>query len=334
MVCLGIETSCDETAAAVVEDGRRILSNIIASQVDLHSRWGGVVPEVASRRHVETILPVISSALEEAGASPEDIDVIAVTYGPGLAGALLVGLSAAKGLALGWGKPIIGINHLEGHVYANFLDGTEPEWPLICLIASGGHTDLVLMNGHNDLKVLGRTRDDAAGEAFDKAARTMGLGYPGGPQIAALAGEGDPEAVDLPRAYLEEGSFDFSFSGLKTAVIYYLETEKRAGRQVNQADLAASFQQAVVDVLVDKTFAAAALHPVRQVLLAGGVAANRALREAFLARGRETGTKVSFPPPILCTDNAAMIAAAGCYAFRAGRRSGLDLDARAGLILD
>lgn len=326
MLCLGIETSCDETAAAVVAGGRRVLANVVASQVDLHRRYGGVVPEVASRCHVEAVLPVIESALGQAGVRPEGLAAIAVTRGPGLVGALLVGVAAAKALALAWGLPLIGVNHLEGHIYANFLADTDPEWPLVCLIASGGHADLLYMAGPGQIEILGRTRDDAAGEAFDKVARAMGLGYPGGPEIARLAGNGDPTAFDLPRAFLEEGSLDFSFSGLKTAVIYLLEDCRRRGKEPDPADLAASFQQAVVDVLVEKTFLAAQERRVNQVLLAGGVAANWQLRVAFQSRAADLGLNFRVPPPEMCTDNAAMIAAAGWHAFQRGRRDGLDLD--------
>lgn len=326
---LGIESSCDETAAAVVAGGRRVLSNIIASQVDLHKKYGGVVPEIASRKHLELILPTIREALEGAGVSLAQIDAIAVTHGPGLVGTLLVGLSAAKALAYALDKPLIGVNHLEGHIYANFLTEQPPEFPLICLIVSGGHTDLLYMEGHGSLELLGRTLDDAAGEAFDKIARSVGLGYPGGPQVERLAAAGNPEAVALPRAQTE-GLYDFSFSGLKTAVLQYVQRTGPLSDQ-QRADLAASFQRSVTSVLADKTLRAAQEKGVRQVILAGGVAANGELRRAMAERLSPHGIAVGYPPPVLCTDNAAMIAAAGYYLWRSGIRHGLDLNAVPGL---
>lgn len=315
VIILGVETSCDETSAAVVVDGREVRSNIISSQVDVHRKFGGVVPEVASRKHLEMINAVIQEALDEAGVGFGELDAVAVTYGPGLVGALLVGVAAAKALAYALDIPLLGVNHLEGHVYANFLDNPDLPFPLLCLVVSGGHTDLVLVNRHGDYRVVGRTRDDAAGEAFDKVARVLELGYPGGPAIDRTARGGDPAAVDLPRAYLEEGSLDFSFSGLKTAVINYIHRAGQRGEIVNKKDLAASFQQAVVDVLVDKTIAAAGRYGIPVVMLAGGVAANSALRKQLSEKAGDKGIKLVFPPPVLCTDNAAMIACAGYYKY-------------------
>ncbi|MCL5676347.1 MAG: tRNA (adenosine(37)-N6)-threonylcarbamoyltransferase complex transferase subunit TsaD [Firmicutes bacterium] len=327
---LGIESSCDETSAAVVIDGRIIESNVIASQVDLHRQYGGVVPEIASRKHVELVLPVVQEALERASASLNDIDAVAVTAGPGLVGALLVGLSAAKALAWARELPLVAVNHLRGHIYANFLAKPNLDFPLLCLIVSGGHTDLVYLEGHDRLRLLGQTRDDAAGEAFDKVARVLGLSYPGGPQVDRLAQGGDPEAIAFPRSYLEEGSLDFSFSGLKTAVIHY---QQGPGPHRPLADVAASFQAAVAEVLVDKTMQAARQLAVRQVLLAGGVAANSALRRAMDREAARRGLEVTYPSLELCTDNAAMIAAAGYFLYQGGHRAGWDLNAQANLPL-
>lgn len=326
---LGIESSCDETSAAVVAGGRRVLSNIIASQVDLHQKYGGVVPEIASRKHLELILPTIREALSQAGTSMASVDAIAVTHGPGLVGTLLVGLSAAKAFAYALDKPLIGVNHLEGHIYANFLTERVPSFPLICLIVSGGHTDLIYMKGHGEMELLGRTLDDAAGEAFDKVARSVGLGYPGGPQVERLAASGDPEAVPLPRAR-PEGAYDFSFSGLKTAVLQYVQKHGPLNDQ-QRADLAASFQRSVTSVLAAKTLRAAQEKGVSQVIIAGGVASNGALRRAMVETLSPHGIAVGYPPPVLCTDNAAMIAAAGYYLWKAGVRSELDLNAVPGL---
>ena len=317
MKVLGIETSCDETAAAVVQDGVKILSNWIASQVEIHARYGGIVPEVASRQHTLSIIPIIERAMAEAKATWDDLHGIAVTVGPGLAGSLLTGVNAAKAISLARGLPITAVNHLEGHIYANWLTEGSPDFPLVCLIVSGGHTDLVLMKGHGDYVLLGRTRDDAAGEAFDKAARTLGLGYPGGPAIEHAAKSG-VTSVPLPRAWLK-GTNDFSFSGVKTALLRLVEGDKIS----NTADAAASFQQAVVDVLVTKTVAVAKQYRVKQVLLAGGVASNTLLRQSL---AENSPIPVLIPEPILCTDNAAMIAACGYYQFQAGKTSGLDLD--------
>jgi len=317
MRILGIETSCDETAAAIVEDGVKILSNEIASQVDIHARYGGIVPEVASRQHTLSIIPIISNAMTQAKATWQDLDAIAVTTGPGLAGSLLTGVNTAKAISLARGLPLIGVNHLEGHIYANWLAEVLPEFPLVCLIVSGGHSDLVLMRRHGDYTLLGRTRDDAAGEAFDKAARVLGLGYPGGPAIEKAAAAGK-DSVPLPRAWLK-GTNDFSFSGIKTALLRLNEE----GKISSPADAAASFQTAVIEVLVTKTIAVAQEHRVKQIILCGGVAANKALRQTLLAR---SPLPVLIPPMILCTDNAAMIAACGYFRFRAGKTGDLSLD--------
>ncbi|MGQ9523334.1 MAG: tRNA (adenosine(37)-N6)-threonylcarbamoyltransferase complex transferase subunit TsaD [Armatimonadota bacterium] len=321
---LGIETSCDETSAAVLSDRREILSSRISSQTDLHSRFGGVVPEVAARRHVEAMGPMVQTALEEAGCWFGDLGLIAVTNRPGLIGALLVGVAAAKAFSLALGVPLVGVHHLEAHIYANFIGGREPQFPVIALIVSGGHTDLVLMTGHGEYQVLGRTRDDAAGEAFDKSARAMGLGYPGGPLIDRLARTGDPTRFAFPRANLGE-SLDFSFSGLKTALLLFL---RRHGSQLEAdiADVAASFQEAVVDPLVNNTMLAVERTGVRRVLLAGGVAANSRLREKMAEEGRRRGVEVSWPPPSLCTDNAAMIACAGAFRYAIHGEDGLSLE--------
>ncbi|MDA8233575.1 MAG: tRNA (adenosine(37)-N6)-threonylcarbamoyltransferase complex transferase subunit TsaD [Clostridia bacterium] len=324
---LAIETSCDETSAAVVVDGREVLSNVISSQVPVHQKYGGVVPEIASRKHVELINSVVAEALELAGKTFADLSAVAVTYGPGLVGALLVGLSTAKAMAYTLNIPLVGVNHMEGHIYANFLAHPELEFPLVCLVVSGGHSDLVYMAGHGQYEILGRTRDDAAGEAFDKIARALGLGYPGGPLVSKVAEEGDDQAILLPRAYLEPDSLDFSFSGLKSAVLNYLNRAEQKGEEVNKADLAASFQRAVTDVLVDKTMQAARLKKVKTILLAGGVAANRQLRESLAARAADHNLQVFYPPPILCTDNGAMIGAAAYFKFIKGIRAGLTLNA-------
>ncbi len=321
MKILGIETSCDETAAAVVEDGRKILSNQVASQVEIHARYGGIVPEVASRQHNLAIIPVIEQAMSDARADWDDIDCIAVTHGPGLAGSLLVGVNAAKAISLARGIPFKGINHLEGHIYANWLveDGPNDDslFPLLCLIVSGGHSDMVLMKGHGDYTLLGRTRDDAAGEAFDKAARILDLGYPGGPAIQRAA-ESGTASIDLPRAWLK-GTNDFSFSGIKTALLRLVE----AGKVPDNPDGAASFQEAVVDALVTKTVAAARDYAVKNILLAGGVAANGLLRQRLID---VSPLPVLVPPLKLCTDNAAMIAACGYFRFRDESPDSLDLD--------
>ncbi|MBS1248543.1 MAG: tRNA N6-adenosine threonylcarbamoyltransferase [Chloroflexi bacterium] len=326
---LGIESSCDETAAAIVENGRLILSSAVASQVDLHAQFGGVFPEVASRQHIRAIYPIVDQALKEAHLRLGDLDGIAVTRGPGLPGSLVVGINMAKGLALGSGLPLLGINHLEGHLYSAWLGHEEgelsepPTFPLLALIVSGGHTELVLMTGHLQYQRLGGTLDDAAGEAFDKVARLLELGYPGGPAIQRAAAEGDPQAFDFPRSWLGEG-WDFSFSGLKTAVLRAVQGLERDEEDIPVNDLAASFQQAVVDVLVGKTLRAAKEFKAKEILVAGGVSANQRLRETMQA---EAICPVSIPPLALCTDNAAMIAGAGCYRFSAGHRDGLEMDA-------
>lgn len=325
MNILGIETSCDETAAAVVADGVRILSSEIASQVDIHARYGGIVPEVASRQHTLSIIPIISAALTRAQVTWADLDAIAVTNGPGLAGSLLAGVNVAKALSLARGLPLVPVNHLEGHIYANWLTGALPEFPLLCLIVSGGHSDLVLMRGHGRYTLLGRTRDDAAGEAFDKAARLLDLGYPGGPAIEKAAAAGT-DTLNLPRAWLKS-THDFSFSGLKTALLRLVEEH----RLPSPADAAASFQAAIVDVLVTKTLAAARELKVRQVLVCGGVAANGALRQAFATQSPPLPLLI--PPLSLCTDNAAMIAACGYFRLRNGRVAEPDLDVVPGLKL-
>jgi len=320
MKTLGIETSCDETAAAIVEDGDRIISNVVASQIGIHARYGGVVPEVASRQHLLTIIPVINQAMT--GVPWQDISGIAVTFGPGLAGSLLVGVNVAKAIALARKLPLIAVNHLEGHIYANWLNSSPAgkkdrvKFPCLCLIVSGGHSDLVMMKGHGRFEKLGRTLDDAAGEAFDKAARILGLGYPGGPAIEKAGRSGIP-CLPLPRAWLK-GSYDFSFSGLKTALWHLVHKG-----EVSVADAAASFQLAIVDVLVAKTIEAAEQLKVEQILLSGGVAANKMLSQQFLAK---SPVPVLIPPPHLCTDNAAMVAACGYYHFQAGKLSGYDLD--------
>jgi N6-L-threonylcarbamoyladenine synthase len=319
---LGIETSCDETSAAVVEDGVAMLSNVIASQTDLHANFGGVVPEVASRRHVELILPTIQKALDDASCTIDDIDCIGVINRPGLIGALIVGAAAAKSIAYGAGIPLVGVHHIEAHIYANWLVDPRIEFPVVCLVVSGGHSDLILMTGHGEYRILARTRDDAAGEAFDKCARAMGLGYPGGPIIDKLAKEGNPHAIQFPRAKVGD-SLDFSFSGLKTAVIRYVEDMSGIAQLPN---MAASLQQAIVDVLVSNTFRAATECGVKRVLLAGGVAANSGLQEAVRKTGNELGIAVGMPPPILCTDNAAMVASAAYFRYHQGEIAGLDLD--------
>ncbi|WP_042357630.1 tRNA (adenosine(37)-N6)-threonylcarbamoyltransferase complex transferase subunit TsaD [Bacillus rubiinfantis] len=329
---LGIETSCDETAAAIVKNGREIVANVVASQIESHKRFGGVVPEIASRHHVEQITIVIEEALRRADLTMETIDGIAVTEGPGLVGALLIGVNAAKALAFASQKPLVPVHHIAGHIYANRLV-TEFTFPLLALVVSGGHTELVYMKEHGHYEVIGETRDDAAGEAYDKVARTLHMPYPGGPHIDRLAHEGKP-TIDLPRAWLEEGSYDFSFSGLKSAVINTVHNAEQRGETIAPEDLAASFQASVVDVLVRKTQRAVAEYGVKQLLVAGGVAANKGLRGALEAAFANTAVELVIPPLSLCTDNAAMIAAAGSIMYEKGVRADLDLNAIPGLEIE
>jgi len=332
LLVLGIETSCDETAAAVIKNGTEIVSNVVASQIESHKRFGGVVPELASRHHVEQITIVIEEAMQQADAAFKDLDAIAVTEGPGLVGALLVGVNAAKALSFAHQIPLVGVHHIAGHIYANRI-GHEMKFPLLALVVSGGHTELVLMKGHAEFEVIGETRDDAAGEAYDKVARTLNLPYPGGPQIDRLAHEGKPD-VDLPRSWLE-GTYDFSFSGLKSAVINTLHNAAQRGESIRPEDMAASFQQSVIDVLVGKTVEAAKTFGVKEVLVAGGVAANKGLRAALSEAFRDLPeVDLRIPPVQLCTDNAAMIAACGTVLFEKGKRSALDLNAYPGLDIE
>lgn len=324
---LGIESSCDETAAAVVKNGKVVLSNVINSQIDLHKKYGGVVPEIASRKHIESIDAVVNEAIDNAGVSANDIDAVAVTYGPGLVGALLVGVSFAKGYSYAINKPLVPVHHIKGHISANFIANPDLKPPFICLVASGGHSHIVLVKDYQDFKILGRTRDDAAGEAFDKIARVLGLGYPGGPLIDELSKKGNPKAYDFPRVRIDKTSLDFSFSGVKTSVINYLHKLSQQGIEVNKADVAASFQDAVTDVLCNHTIEAALKYNLDTITLAGGVACNSGLRQKMQNLCSENNLSLLYPPPILCTDNAAMIASAGYYNFLNGNISDLDLNA-------
>ncbi len=328
---LAIETSCDETAVAIVREGRDVLVNLVSSQVDTHALYGGVVPEIASRQHLLTLTPLIRQALDEAQLGWHDIAAVAVTKGPGLVGALLIGVATAKAIAYALDKPLVSVNHMAGHIYANMLGGRDIQFPLLCLVVSGGHTDLVYMQGDLDFKVLAQTRDDAAGEAFDKVARVLGLGYPGGPHMDRLAQTGSPE-LDFPRTSFDD-SFDFSFSGLKTAVINHVHRQEQRGEEVDKAIVAASFQQAVVDVLVENTVRAAREYKPRSLLVAGGVAANTSLRSRMQEAARHLSMPLFVPPLELCTDNAAMIAAAAWPRYVAGARDGLDLNAAPGFCL-
>ena len=324
---LAIESSCDETAAAVVRNGREVLSNVISSQIDLHTLYGGVVPEIASRKHIERINQVIEEALSTAGVSLAQTDAVAVTYGPGLVGALLVGVAEAKAIAYAAGKPLVGVHHIEGHIAANFIEHPELEPPFLSLVVSGGHTHLVRVEDYGVFTILGRTRDDAAGEAFDKVARAIGLGYPGGPKIDRVAREGDPEAIAFPRTHMEDAPYDFSFSGLKSAVLNYINGCQMKGQEYRQADIAASFQKAVTDVLVGNAMRAVEEYHADRFAIAGGVAANSALRQAMKEACEERDVKLYYPSPVYCTDNAAMIGVAGYYEYRKGVRHGLDLNA-------
>lgn len=324
---LAIESSCDETAASVVKNGRCVLSNIISSQIAIHTLYGGVVPEIASRKHIEKINQVVEAALKEADVTLDDIDAIGVTYGPGLVGALLVGVAEAKAIAYAKKKPLVGVHHIEGHVSANYIEHPDLEPPFLCEIISGGHTYLVIVKDYGSFEILGRTRDDAAGEAFDKVARAIGLGYPGGPKIDKLAKEGNPHAIDFPRAHMEDAPYDFSFSGVKSAVLNHLNKCRMTGEPIVEADIAASFQQAVVDVLVDNAIRAAKDYHMDRLAIAGGVASNGALRAAMEAACEKEGIRFYRPSPIFCTDNAAMIGVAAYYEYQKGTRHGWDLNA-------
>lgn len=327
ILILAVESSCDETAAAVVRNGREVLSNIISSQIALHTQFGGVVPEIASRKHIEKINQVIEAALLEAGVTLDDLDAIGVTYGPGLVGALLVGVAEAKAIAYAKKLPLVGVHHIEGHICANFIENKDLEPPFLCLVVSGGHTHLVLMKDYGEFEIIGRTRDDAAGEAFDKVARAVGLGYPGGPKIDKAAKAGNRHAVEFPRARVEDAPYDFSFSGLKSSVLNHINHAKMMGEEINVPDLAASFQNAVVEALVSRAVAAAVEFHMDKVVIAGGVASNSALREAMEEACCRNHLKYYHPSPIFCTDNAAMIGVAAYYEFIRGNTAGLDLNA-------
>jgi N6-L-threonylcarbamoyladenine synthase len=327
VLILAIESSCDETAAAVVKNGREVLSNVINTQIAIHTEYGGVVPEIASRKHIENINPVIRKALEDAGVTLDDIDAIGVTYGPGLVGALLVGVAEAKAIAFAKNKPLVGVHHIEGHISANYVENKELEPPFVALVVSGGHTHLVKVNDYGEYEIVGRTRDDAAGEAFDKVARAIGLGYPGGPKIDKLAKEGNPDAIEFPRAHVDDAPYDFSFSGIKSAVLNYINSANMQGKEINRADVAASFQKAVVDALVSRAVRLAKECGMDKLAIAGGVASNSALRAAIQEECTKNNISFYSPSPVLCTDNAAMIGAAAYYEYIKGIRHGYDLNA-------
>lgn len=327
VLILAIESSCDETAAAVVKNGREVLSNVISSQIELHKLYGGVVPEIASRKHIEKINQVIEEALEEANVTLDDVDAIGVTYGPGLVGALLVGVAEAKAIAYAKRKPLIGVHHIEGHISANFIENKELEPPFICLVVSGGHTHLVCVKDYGEYEIIGRTRDDAAGEAFDKVARAIGLGYPGGPKIDKLSKEGNPDAITFPKAHINDAPYDFSFSGVKSAVLNYINGCQMKGETFNQADVAASFQKAVTEVLVENAMHAVDEYDMKKLAIAGGVASNSTLRQAMKDACEKKKIEFYYPSPIFCTDNAAMIGVAAYYEYLKGTRHGWDLNA-------
>lgn len=333
-IILAIETSCDETSVAVIKNGRQVLSNIISSQIDIHKDYGGVVPEIASRHHLENINVVIDEALEAAGMTLNDIDVIGVTKGPGLVGALLVGLSTAKALALALNKPLVGVHHIKGHICANYLEHPDLRPPFLSLVVSGGHTHIIDVKDYDSFEILGQTRDDAAGEAYDKVARVLGLGYPGGPKIDKIAQTGDPDAIAFPRVYLEQGSLDFSFSGIKTAVLNYINGQKQKGNEINNADVAASFQMAAVEVIIKKVLFALEKTGRKTLSVAGGVAANSLLRSMLKEACEEAGIEVYYPSILLCTDNAAMIGCAAYYDYINGKEDNLSLDAYPSLSLE
>ena len=330
---LAIESSCDETSAAVVKDGREVLSNIIASQIDTHTKYGGVVPEVASRMHIEVVDAVVKSALEEANMTLEQIDAIGVTYGPGLVGALLVGLQYAKGLSLASKKPLVGVNHIEGHICANYIQHKDLKPPFVSLVVSGGHTFIVHVKDYGKYEVIGQTRDDAVGEAFDKVARAIGLGYPGGPKIDKISKEGNKNAIEFPKAKFHDDTLDFSFSGVKSAVLNYINKCKMKDIEINVADVAASFQKVVVDVLKENVFLTCERRNINKIAIAGGVASNSTLREELMKEGKKKGVEILFPDRILCTDNAAMIGSAAYYEFIKGNIAKLDLNAKPNLKL-
>ncbi|SHI71797.1 tRNA (adenosine(37)-N6)-threonylcarbamoyltransferase complex transferase subunit TsaD [Clostridium intestinale] len=332
-VILAIESSCDETSAAIVINGRDVLSNVISSQIEIHEKFGGVVPEVASRKHIEVINAVVEEALEKANMKLSDLDAIGVTYGPGLVGALLVGLQYAKGLAYSLDLPLIGVNHIEGHICANFIEHKDLKPPFVSLVVSGGHTFIVYVKDYGEYEIIGETRDDAAGEAYDKVARAIGLGYPGGPKIDKLSKEGDPNSISFPRARFHDDTLDFSFSGLKSAVLNYLNKKSMLNEEVNTADVAASFQKAVVEVLTDNAMVTCEKRGIDRIAIAGGVASNSGLRENLINKGNEKGIKILFPSLELCTDNAAMIGSAAYYQWELGNVSTMDLNAKPNLKL-